>query len=81
MAIRNPRRIAMVYEKRFLKRGILSFIAKHIGMIESTPFVNTLEQTFMQELTGEELINKLKTIKCDFKNEITKEMDYIITMD
>ena len=50
MAIRNPRRIAMVYEKRFLRRGVLSFIAKHIGMIESTPFVNNLEQTFIQEI-------------------------------
>lgn len=81
MAIRNPRRIAMVYEKRFFKRGVLSFIAKHIGMIESTPFVNNLEQTFIQELTGEELIDRLKTIKCEFKKDITKEMDYIITMD
>ena len=81
MAIRNPRRIAMVYEKRFLKKGLLSFIAKHIGMIESTPFVNKLEQTFIQEITGEELLEKLKTIQCDFKKEIANEMDYIITMD
>ena len=81
MAIRDPRRIAMIYEKRFLKRGFLDFVAKHMGMIESTPFVNSLEQTFIQEITGDDLLKKMKTIKCDFKKDITKEMDYIITMD
>lgn len=81
MAIRNPKRIAMIYEKRFIRRGLLDFIARHIGMIESTPFVNKLEQTFIQELTGEDLLEKLKTIKCDFKDDISNEMEYIITMD
>ena len=81
MAIRNARRIAMIYEKRFVRRGFLDFIAKHLGMIESTPFANSLEQTFIQEMTGEDLLKKLKTIQCDFKDEITKEMDYIVTMD
>lgn len=81
MAIRNPRRMAMIYEKRFIRKGLLDFIARHIGMIESTPFVNSLEQTFIQELTGDDLLKKLKTIKCDFKKDIAKEMDYIITMD
>lgn len=81
MAIRNPRRMAMIYEKRFVRKGLLDFIAKHIGMIESTPFVSSLEQTFIQELTGEDLLKKMNTIKCDFKKDITKEMDYIITID
>lgn len=81
MAIRDARRMAMVYEKRYIKKGVLSFIAKHIGMIESTPFANSLEQTFIQEITGEDLIKKLMTIKCDFKKDLSHEMDYIITMD
>lgn len=81
MAIRSARRIAMIYEKRFIKKGVLSFIAKHIGMIESTPFANSLEQTFIQELTGEDLLKKLTTIKCEFKDEISKEMEYLVTMD
>ena len=50
-------------------------------MIESTPFVNSLEQTFIQEIAGDDLIKRLTTIRCEFKKDLSHEMDYIITID
>lgn len=80
MADQQARKMAIIYEKRFA-RGLLDFYAKHLGIIESNHFVDLLDDAYMQEIRGKELLEKIHKHKCDFKDKISEEMYYIITKD